>query len=124
MVESKIDLDRLAQKGYTLAAALTSLRETLTLCGRTAIWNNEHGENLLRCMKDCEGVLCKVNNAVRTADKVFSRPKAEDTGKACAEAFVLDSEHEAWDILEKCFQFVLKTTIVARYAALTQLEYL
>ncbi|KAJ8111408.1 hypothetical protein OPT61_g5992 [Boeremia exigua] len=101
------------QKVYSLAAALSTLLDDLTMerVSRDKgldedMWTKEHHENLLSSMEDCLVLF-----------KTIARVANEQTHD-----FDLSNEHQAQDLIEQCFRTVGQTRIILKHTALARSE--
>ncbi|KAF2622576.1 hypothetical protein BU25DRAFT_206284 [Macroventuria anomochaeta] len=119
-------LAKLAQKIYALAAVLSSLREDLIQSGEQDVWTKEHGESLLRSLRECEGVFQNIILAVRKADETLGAPAKSmlTTGEAYVKGCVLSDEQKALSVVEKCFGLAIQSHLVSRHAALARKKHL
>ncbi|KAF1344365.1 hypothetical protein EJ07DRAFT_160647 [Lizonia empirigonia] len=119
LAEAQIMKD-VAQKSYALAAALSSLQEVLDASGEQGVWTTkEHGENLLHSMRECDDIFQVIGIQVRKADQEFKAQVRLDTGGEVVER-VFDDERDRKAALDKCFQLVVHTNLLARHSTLAQ----
>ncbi|KZM21513.1 hypothetical protein ST47_g7374 [Ascochyta rabiei] len=99
-------MKQLVQKLYVIALVLSDLTATLVESGEHEVWTEEHDENLLHSLKEFEDIVPAV-------------VRGDYNG-----VFLLADERKAGHVVDKCFELVVRTGLVARYETLARKEYL
>ena len=119
-------IENLAHKSDALAAALSSLADDLIQDAGNFkaqdVWSREHNKDLLHSLVECEAIFKDADGAVDWADKHFSASSGAE-GADWIDRWALGCEHEQLMTVNKCYDLVMQTKMIARHTALTRGEH-
>lgn len=119
-------IESVAYKSYALAAALSSLADDLIQDAGNFkaqdVWSTKHDKDLLHSLVECEVIFKDADGAVDWADKHFNASSGAE-GADWIDQWALGCEHEKLMTVNKCYDLVMQTKMIARYTALTRGEH-
>lgn len=99
---------------FALAGALRGLNEALIESGEPRAWTLEHGERLLHSLEECGTIVETINRQALKSNEVPKTSAEQKSEKESIEG-VVDEKRDWASVLDKCFQLVTLSTLVARH---------